>query len=121
MSLALGVFYHWLGGLAVASFYIPYRAVRHWSWETYWLVGGFFSWTVAPSLIGALLVPDLYGHIAAALRSSLMWSYFFGALWGHRRNHLGIDHALPRDRHGDGGGSRFLRRLRNSRAAGVCR
>jgi L-rhamnose-H+ transport protein len=82
MSLALGVFYHWLGGLAAASFYIPYRAVQRWSWETYWLVGGFFSWIVAPSLIGALLVPDLYGHIAAAPQSSIMWSYFFGVLWG---------------------------------------
>ena len=82
MSLALGLFYHWLGGLAAASFYIPYRAVRRWSWETYWLVGGFFSWIVAPSLIGALLVPDLYAHIAAAPRSSLLWSYFFGVLWG---------------------------------------
>jgi L-rhamnose-H+ transport protein len=82
MSLALGVFYHWLGGLAAASFYIPYRAVQRWSWETYWLVGGFFSWIVAPSLIGALLVPDLYGHIAAAPQSSIMWCYFFGVLWG---------------------------------------
>lgn len=82
MSLALGVFYHWLGGLAAASFYIPYRGVRRWSWETYWLVGGFFSWIVAPSLIGALLVPDLYTHIADAPRSSVMWSYFFGVLWG---------------------------------------
>ena len=63
MSLALGVFYHWLGGLAAASFYIPYRAVQRWSWETYWLVGGFFSWIVAPSLIGALL---------------LVWAVYFG-------------------------------------------
>jgi L-rhamnose-H+ transport protein len=30
-----GVFYHWLGGLASASFYIPYRGVKKWSWETY--------------------------------------------------------------------------------------
>jgi L-rhamnose-H+ transport protein len=82
MNLALGVILHWIGGLAAASFYIPYRGVRRWSWETYWLVGGFFSWIVAPSLIGALLVPDLYGHIAEAPRSSVFWAYFFGVLWG---------------------------------------
>ena len=40
MNLALGVFFHWLGGLASASFYIPYRGVKRWSWETYWIVGG---------------------------------------------------------------------------------
>ena len=82
MNLALGVILHWIGGLAAASFYIPYRAVQRWSWETYWLVGGFFSWIVAPSLIGALLVPDLYGHIAAAPRTAIFWAYLFGVLWG---------------------------------------
>ena len=82
MNLVLGVFFHWLGGLAAASFYIPYRAVQRWSWETYWLVGGFFSWILVPSLLGSLFVPDLYGHIAAAPRSSVLWCYFFGVLWG---------------------------------------
>ena len=39
----LGVFFHWLGGLASASFYVPYRGVKRWAWETFWLVGGFFG------------------------------------------------------------------------------
>ena len=61
----LGVFFHWLGGLASASFYIPYRGVRKWSWETYWLVGGCFSWIIAPALLAWLLVPNL-GDVLAA-------------------------------------------------------
>jgi L-rhamnose-H+ transport protein len=28
MNLALGVFFHWLGGLSSASFSIPYRGVK---------------------------------------------------------------------------------------------
>ncbi len=82
MNLALGVLLHWLGGLASASFYIPYRGVKRWSWETYWIVGGVFSWLIAPTVLASLLVPDLFGHIAAAPRSSLLWSYVFGILWG---------------------------------------
>jgi len=82
MNLALGIFLHWLGGLASASFYIPYRGVKRWSWETYWIVGGFFSWLIAPSALASLLVPDLFGHIAATPRAPLLWSYFFGVLWG---------------------------------------
>jgi L-rhamnose-H+ transport protein len=82
VNLVLGVLFHWIGGLAAASFYIPYRAVQRWSWETYWLVGGLFSWILAPSLLGTIFVPDLYRHIAAAPRSSVLWCYFFGVLWG---------------------------------------
>jgi L-rhamnose-H+ transport protein len=77
-----GVLYHWAGGLAAASFYIPYRAVRRWSWETYWLVGGIFSWIVAPWTMAFLLVPDARAAIEATPARSLMWSYAFGALWG---------------------------------------
>lgn len=78
----LGVFYHWIGGLAAASFYIPYRGVKRWSWETYWLVGGVFSWLVAPWLMALLLVPDVTGLLRQTPSSALFWTFGFGALWG---------------------------------------
>ena len=78
----LGVLYHWAGGLAAASFYIPYRAVRRWSWETYWLVGGVFSWIVAPWTIALLLVPDPRAAIQSAPARGVVWAYVFGTLWG---------------------------------------
>lgn len=82
MNPILGVFYHWLGGLAAASFYIPYRGVRRWAWETYWLVGGFFSWIITPWVMAALLVPDFVQSVTAAPAKSVFWTYFFGVLWG---------------------------------------
>ena len=81
----LGVFFHWLGGLASASFYIPYLGVKKWSWETYWLVGGVFSWIVAPMTLAWLLVPDVFAILQAAWAGSpnaVKWAYFFGAMWG---------------------------------------
>ncbi len=48
----IGVIFHWLGGLASGSFYVPYRGVKRWSWETYWLAGGVFSWIIAPWTLG---------------------------------------------------------------------
>jgi L-rhamnose-H+ transport protein len=78
----LGVVYHWTGGLAAASFYIPYRAVKRWSWETYWLVGGIFSWIIAPWTFATLLVPDLFAAIRATPAHALIWAYLFGAMWG---------------------------------------
>ena len=78
----LGVLLHWLGGLASASFYVPYRGVKSWAWETYWLVGGFFSWIIAPWLLGLALTSDLAGVLHQAPTHSLFWTYFFGVLWG---------------------------------------
>ena len=78
----LGVFLHWLGGLASASFYVPYRKVRGWSWETYWLVGGVMSWIVAPWVMAVLLTKDVPGVLHEASGGTLFWVYFFGLLWG---------------------------------------
>src|SRR5947209_7278126 len=79
---ALGVFFHWLGGLASGSFYVPYRGVKRWAWETYWLVGGFFSWIIAPWVMASLLTKDLLLVLSQTSGSTLFWSYFFGLLWG---------------------------------------
>ncbi|HYP15937.1 MAG TPA: L-rhamnose/proton symporter RhaT [Opitutus sp.] len=78
----LGVLFHWIGGLAAGSFYVPYRGVKRWSWETYWLVGGFFSWIVAPWTFGFALTEDLPGVLSRAPASTLFWAWFFGLLWG---------------------------------------
>lgn len=77
-----GVFLHWLGGLASASFYLPFRGVRKWSWESYWLIGGIFSWIVAPWIFASILVPDLLRLLSHTPSNVLLWSCLFGALWG---------------------------------------
>lgn len=78
----LGVLFHWLGGLASASFYVPYRGVRGWSWEVFWIVGGVFSWIIAPWLLALLRTRDLLAVVSAAPAATLMMCYLFGALWG---------------------------------------
>jgi len=79
---ALGVLFHWLGGLASGSFYVPYRGVKAWAWETYWLVGGFFSWIIAPWLLAGIMTNDVTAVLTEAPGSALFWAYFFGVLWG---------------------------------------
>ena len=56
----LGVIYHWTGGLSAASCYLPFRTIKHWSWEIYWLLQGVFSWIIAPAIVAALLVPGWF-------------------------------------------------------------
>ncbi|MCW3837711.1 L-rhamnose/proton symporter RhaT [Sphingomonas canadensis] len=78
----LGVFFHWLGGLSSASFYVPYRAVRQWSWEIYWLTGGIFSWLLAPWLFASVQTSDLLGVLGRADTATIVWPVVFGMLWG---------------------------------------
>lgn len=78
----LGVFFHWLGGLASGSFYVPFKGVKKWAWEVYWLVGGFFSWIIVPWVMAVLLTNDPVGVLRRQEFSTLWWTYFFGALWG---------------------------------------
>jgi L-rhamnose-H+ transport protein len=79
---ALGVFFHWLGGLASGSFYVPYRSVKGWSWETYWLVGGVFSWIVVPLVFGLAMTNNLFAVLLQTPGKTILWCYFFGVLWG---------------------------------------
>ncbi len=78
----LGVSLHALGGLAAASFYIPYKQVRGWKWESFWLTGGIFSWLAAPWIVALITTPDLLDVLAEAPLSSIIWCYIFGCLWG---------------------------------------
>jgi len=78
----LGVVFHWLGGLAAGSFYVPYRGVKYWSWEVYWIAGGVVSWVIAPMLFALLGSRDLFGILAAAPAETLWACYLFGVLWG---------------------------------------
>src|SRR2546426_11754923 len=74
----LGVFLHWLGGLASGSFYVPYRRGKHWAWETYWLVGGFFSWVIAPWVLALVLTHDFFALLRGSPLPRLFLAY---ALW----------------------------------------
>ena len=78
----MGVLLHAIGGLCSAIFYLPFKRVRGWAWESYWLVGGIASWIIMPTLLAWMMVPDLAGLLREAPRSSLAWSYTFGVLWG---------------------------------------
>ena len=78
----LGLLLITLGGFAAGSFYIPFKKVRSWAWESYWLVNGVFSWIIMPWLIAFLTVPALCLVLREAPASSILWTFLFGLLWG---------------------------------------
>ncbi|NYF80971.1 L-rhamnose/proton symporter RhaT [Granulicella arctica] len=78
----IGVIYHWIGGFASATNFIPFRGIKRWSWEVYWLIQGFAAWIVAPLVLGTIFVPHLFSILRAAPSSSLGYAFLWGALWG---------------------------------------
>ena len=82
MQAILGVIFHFIGGFASGSFYMPYKKVRGWAWESYWIVGGLFSWLVVPPLAAFLTIPNFGEIIAQTSGSTLFYTYLFGLLWG---------------------------------------
>ena len=82
MGIILGIIFHFIGGFASGSFYVPFRKVKDWSWESSWIVGGVFSWLFVPFIAATLTVPDFMGIISNTAGSTLFWTYFFGVLWG---------------------------------------
>ena len=78
----LGVVFHWLGGLASGSFYVPYKGVRKWSWETFWLAGGMFSWLICPWIGALLLTHDLFAVLKEIPAKTFWLTYLMGAMWG---------------------------------------
>ncbi len=82
MQAIFGILFHFIGGFASGSFYVPFKKVRQWSWESYWIIGGLFSWLIVPPLAALLTVPGFGSIIKEASSSTLGWTYFWGILWG---------------------------------------
>lgn len=73
-----------IGSLGAASFYVPFKKVKDWAWESYWLSQGVAAWLLAPWIFAVLTVP--HGTLTDILRESpsqAKWlAMMFGALWG---------------------------------------
>jgi L-rhamnose-H+ transport protein len=82
MQAILGVIFHMIGGFASGSFYLPYKKVKGWAWESYWIVGGIFSWLIVPPIAAYLTIPGFSEIIRHTDTGVLGLTFMFGVLWG---------------------------------------
>ncbi len=73
-----------IGSICAASFYVPFKKIRTWAWESYWISQGLFAWIVIPWLFAFIFVPhgQLIPIIREAPSGAKLMAIFFGALWG---------------------------------------
>ncbi len=82
MNALFGVLLHFIGGFASGSFYMPYKKVKGWSWESFWIVGGLFSWLIVPPIAAYLTIPNFMDIIKGSTSGVLGSTYIMGLLWG---------------------------------------
>lgn len=82
MLIVAGIILHFIGGFASGSFYIPYKKVSGWSWESFWLVGGLFSWLIVPPLVAWVTIPGFAEIIHNTPPTTIAITYVMGTLWG---------------------------------------
>lgn len=82
MQALLGVLFHFIGGGASSSFYVPYKKVKGWSWESFWILGGFFSWLIVPFIAAWVTIPAFANIIGNTGNSTIGYTYLYGMLWG---------------------------------------
>lgn len=79
---ALGVTIFTLGGLAGAVFYLPFKKVRNWAWESYWLFYAVFGLVIVPWVLAFSMSPNVLSVLTSAPRGELSRCYLYGAMWG---------------------------------------
>ena len=82
MQALLGVIFHTIGGISSGSFYMPYKKVKGWSWESYWIMGGLFSWLILPPIAAYLTIPNFWGIIQNGDLNIKKLTYMMGLFWG---------------------------------------
>ncbi|RCW32522.1 L-rhamnose/proton symporter RhaT [Marinilabilia salmonicolor] len=84
MSAMQGILLMAIGSLGASSFYVPFKKVKVWAWESYWIMQGVAAWLVAPLLFAWFTIPDgaLFQVLADAPDKPKWLAIMFGALWG---------------------------------------
>ena len=79
---AMGMILCTCGGLAGAVFALPFKRIRNWAYESYWLFYAIFGLVVFPWVLALVTVPNLMEVLKSAPGSVLARCFGFGALWG---------------------------------------
>ena len=82
MNTTLGMLIFACGGLAGAVFALPFRKVRGFAYESYWLIYAVFGLVLFPLALACGTVPGLGRVFGETPAATLLACAGFGALWG---------------------------------------
>jgi len=78
----MGILIFMLGGLAGAVFYLPFKKVKNWAWESYWLIYAVFGLLLVPWILALATSPNVLPVLRAAPGDEMVYCLACGAIWG---------------------------------------
>jgi L-rhamnose-H+ transport protein len=81
-SPEIGTLIFMLGGLAGALFYMPFKQVRKWAWESYWMVYAICGLVVVPWILALATCPNVFSVLKSGPRTEIVYCLVCGAIWG---------------------------------------
>lgn len=78
----LGTLIFILGGLAGAVFYLPFKKVKNWAWESYWMIYAIFALLIVPWVLAYFTSPNIISVLKATPHKELGYCFLCGAMWG---------------------------------------
>jgi L-rhamnose-H+ transport protein len=79
---ALGIMIFTLGGLAGAVFYLPFKKVKNWAWESYWMIYAVAGLVVVPWVLAFSMSPNVISVLKAAPTQQVGYCFLCGMMWG---------------------------------------
>ena len=79
---ALGIMIFTLGGLAGAVFYLPFKKVKNWAWESYWMIYAVAGLVIVPWALAFSTSPNVISVLRASPPQQLGYCFLCGAMWG---------------------------------------
>jgi L-rhamnose-H+ transport protein len=78
----LGILMYVIGGATGASFYLPFKKVRGWAWESYWMIYTLVALLIVPWALAFSMSPNVISVLRATPWERLGLCFLFGAMWG---------------------------------------
>jgi L-rhamnose-H+ transport protein len=82
LNAPVGIVIFTLGGLAGAVFYLPFKKVKGWAWESYWMAYAVFGLILVPWLLTFITSPNVLTVVRTAPANELAYCFLCGAAWG---------------------------------------
>jgi L-rhamnose-H+ transport protein len=71
-----------LGGLAGAVFYLPFKKVKNWAWESYWMIYAVAGLIIVPWVLAFSTSPNVISVLRASPPQQVGYCFLCGAMWG---------------------------------------